>query len=507
MPNQLEDLDVMLSKVKRGLASDMDSIKQYEGEGITPTGVINVVGFNTKKEDTPKQAPLNYSPVKEVLPLPKSTGFDDPSKVFMPSAQPASVVGAKTADFSGYDGLEDQIKKMKRDTSTADLIAIAASTGLGALFGQVGVGAASAGKYGLERAKSTEQRNESLDDMILKLQAARAAQMGKSSKGTKVGGGGDDPTKNRYIDSQGNLRTPTRKRENGDWAQLESDPIYRIPSNQVVDLKTPEGLVNQNIIRGTQTQSVGQLNPAMSFQTNAKGETVPLNPRAQGTMPEDFNKTSADLSPYSSKTYQAIQNKKLSDPILRKSEEAYSDVKSGMAGLQQGGIAGAKIASKMFASALEKGNRTTDFDVKYAQELDPGLAEKINNWVKKAREGEKLPENIRAELEQGFAVLEAGLADLHGRKTAEFNNSAKNLIKAEWNDGLAFPPLSRFGRKEQTKLTDRALQNEQAWNSTQSWTADWIVNGKPVIDPQSGLPKKAVYIMRAGKPYAVREAR
>lgn len=441
----------------------------------------------------------------DLPPLPKAKGKGVyPSQYGSPASE--SVVGNVAPDYSGYDDLAAKLKgRQPRDTSLADLISMGASTGLAALMGRFSVGAKNAGEYGLDRFNKGEKRAETLEDQITQIEAAKAAKMAAGKKGTKVKSGGaadiGKPYQNRYTDpATGIVYTPTTiDEETGLYINDPGiDVPYSHPTVKTLDKKGQDGRLTQYGQMGNQVKEIGGVLPQLKTEKNALGETALLNDRTGHVqdLGDYFNKTGAGLSPHSDQQYKSISDKKNTDPLLKGLEGSYNDMSLGMSALGRGDVGNALVAVKMAASALEKGRMTSDKDLAQVSNINLGLATKMENILMGMMEGGKVTEPGRRELESLFATLEANTRDSYGRRLGGFNKQAATMLGREWRPELAFEGLPKFTGKKQEKLIETSLKTAKDTMSTGENEGDFIVNGKKI---------RAVYIMKGGKPYLLRE--
>ena len=113
------------------------------------------------------------TPVK--LPdMPSKFRYNPPSNLNLP---PRTVSSPETP-VGGDSDLLARLEALRgRDTSAIDLIAMGLSTGIGAMYGQVGAGAKAAGQYGIQRARDAEKRQFDLEKAIIDLEQRRARQL------------------------------------------------------------------------------------------------------------------------------------------------------------------------------------------------------------------------------------------------------------------------------------------------------------------------------------------
>lgn len=456
---------------------------------------------------------LSYQPQKDIF----FSKYEDARKPnskegdkFLPSGgAPGSVVGAVPADYSGYDDLLTKLNGLKpRDTSTADLINMGVSTGIGLLGGRFGTAAKVAGNYGMDRFNKAEKRSDSIEDAIIKLQADRAAKMAAGKKGTKVGGGGAGSAELRkWTDDEGNVRLSQLQDKNSMWVRDGADPVFKDAPIQTRDLQKPGGGSEQVFTRGNIALPVGGQLPQLKTEKNAKGEMSLLNDRTGQVkdLGDYFNKTGAGLSPHSDTAYKSISDQKTADPLLKGLEGSYNDMSLGMTAIGRGDIAGALAATKMAASSLEKGRMTSDKDLAQVSSINLGVAKRMESMLASALEGGKLTEDNRRELESLFSMIEANSRDAYTRRVGVFNKKSQTMLGKEWRPDLAFTDLPKFTGKKQERLIETSMGTAKDVMSTGEFIQPLVINGQPVM--RDGKPVKAIHIMKNGKPFAIREAK
>lgn len=497
--------------------NEIEQLEQSLKKRKPAAEVIDMEPMDIEGDLTTPQASLSYAQQKKIFDMPDATKpTDSNTPRYIPSGAVGGgdkIVGGVDPDYSGYDDLLKKLEGLKpRDTSTADLINMGVSTGIGMLFGRTGTGAKVAGEYGIDRFNKAEKRADSIEDLILQIQAQKAAKMAAGKKGTKLkGGAGVDAYgkayQNRWRDSNGFLRTPQYQNENGQWVKDDSDPVYDVPTIGFKDQKQTDGTITQVAQMGNQVKTIGGLDPQLKTEKNAKGETVLLNDRTGqiSDLGDHFNKTSAGLSPFASTQYKSITDKVNSDPSLRGIKGSYNDMVLGSAALGRGDIGNMKVAVKMLASALEKGRMTSDADVRQVSEMNTGLVNYFENKLNTMKEGDKGIEDVRREMESAFSTLYATIGGAYDRGLSPYQKQAQTMLGKEYHPDLAFQSLPKYGRKEQEKIIDKSMKTAKELMSTGEWVQDLVVDGKPVM--RDGRPVRAVFIMKNGKPFAVREAK
>lgn len=390
--------------------------------------------------------------VEEVLPLPEATHFDDPNTPGLRRPTAAGVTGGFAPDYSKYDEI---LAKMKpRDTSNQDLINMGISTGVGLLFGRPAVGAKVAGEYGLQRAAAQEKRDSDFEQQLLKIQMDRAARMAKGSKGTKTSG--EDPTKGRYIDRSGNLRTPTMLRQDGTWAQLATDPLYSIPSTQNIQQNNPDGSTRQNLVRGTEAQKIGALSAENRLTTGPDGQLITANLRTnqaqelKGSDTLNTQKTVSGVSPKVKEGLSKIQADFERDDSVKKLEMAYSDIQTALDALKTASPDNILLIRRALGIAMDKGRSLTNDEFGKVENLDLGLMNKIDNLIAKNQTGDA--SNLARQAYEKMSVsVEKAARDLYNKKVGRYNDRVKFVTGTEFRPDMLFQFQSPYTAKKQNR--------------------------------------------------------
>lgn len=399
--------------------------------------------------------------------LPKAaSSWDDPtdSTLFDPTKnrEAGSVVGAIDPDYSGFEELAKK-RRPVRDTSTADLIAMGLSTGLGAMFGQTGVAAKVAGEYGLDRFNKAEKRDQSYDDLLNKIELAKAQTMAKGRKGTKIGGGvanADDPTKNRYLGADGFLHTPTRKKADGTWAKLESDNIYDKPTTKVFSLDTPDGGKVNVVTNGrNQGTSMGSLNAQSKLVPNAKGEMVVINDRTIGDkgLPEDFNKTNIGTNKAAKADFDEIQKTAGTDGYLARYQQADSDLRAASAALGSDGDLDPIFlltAQRFLGMGMDKGRSLTNDEFAKVEGVNTGLVDKMRNTLIGYKKGRVGSDEVRKQYRRLTALLGNNVAELRNSRIADYNKQMKSRMGDQFQEDKHGIPSVKSGVSGKTQEKD-----------------------------------------------------
>ncbi len=426
----------------------------------------------------------NQEKVEEIFPTPQANKVD-PNRPSMPAASWSAekVVGAKDPDYSGFDDLIKNIPK-PRDTSWYDLAAMGISTGIGAMYGQVGTGASVAGKFGAERAKASEQREDDFQKQLMALRLARANQMAKGVKGTKVkaGGGSANWRAQVRIGEDGRQYWMTNvDPETGVFVPSESDIAISGVSAKTVDFKKPDGSVGQKMVGGNMQKTVGAQNAQTKVVEDAEGNKMAFNERTQrlSDLGTDFNRTSMNLTKGDQKDYDTLRDKKVADTDLKKIKGSYDDIVTGATALGRGDIGNMKVALKMLASALEKGRMTSDADLRQVSDMNTGLIDYFNKRLDAVSNGDVGIEEVRKEMESAYATIQATGRDAYNRRlqtyNEELNRAIPNRRDLNWSD----KEVPEFGSKKQSKLLNESIQTSR----------DLVSTGERVDyfrDPQTG---------------------
>jgi hypothetical protein len=96
--------------------------------------------------------------------------------------QPQTIEQTASRSTSSYEPLLKDLEGKRAEPSWIDLAAMGLSTAIGAKYGQLGAAAVPAGKYGIDRAKEIDKRNQSLDDAMLKTKAEMARKQTETKK-------------------------------------------------------------------------------------------------------------------------------------------------------------------------------------------------------------------------------------------------------------------------------------------------------------------------------------
>jgi hypothetical protein len=427
--------------------------------------------------------------------LPSSTKWDDPATVGLrnPSSKQDTMVGAVAPDYSGYDDLEEKIKGLKpRDTSKMDLLSMGLSTAIGSMFGQTGVAAKKAGDFGMERFNKSEKRDDDLEKQLLAIQLARANKQASGKKGQKVSSGGgnaEDPTKNRFLGEDGYLHTPTMKRPDGTWAQLQTDPVYDKPSAQIRTVDESDGSTRNILIDKNRGTSIGSKNAESKLVKNAKGEMVPINTRtvADKGLPENFNSTQMALSPSAQKKYDDVSRRQASDGYLARYQTAASDLRAASAALGSDGelSPGFLLASQRFLGmGMDKGRSLTNDEFAKVEGVNTGLVDKFKNKLIGWKEGKVSSDEVRQEYRKLTALLSTNVEQLRNERINGYNTELKKGLGDEFRPELGFGNVSGISAKQQ----------ESDVNKVDKLSND-LKSDKPVIkiNPADGRKVKMVF--------------
>ncbi len=400
----------------------------------------------------------------ELFSLPKAASkWDDLNDTTL-TAPPAKgegdkIVGGVDPDFTGYDDLISKVKGLKpRDTSMMDLANRGVSTLVGVLGGRASVGMKNAGEYGLDRFNKQEKRADDMESLLMKIQMDKAAKMAAGKKGVKVkgagGGNADDPTKNRYLGADGYLHTPTRKRSDGTWAQLETDPVYDKPSAQVITVGTSDGGTVNILKDKNKGLSIGSQNAPAQLVKDAQGNMVPVNTRTvlQSGLPQDFNKTEIGTSPTAKKTYDKISSQYRTDANLARYQQAESDIRAAAAALgSDGELSPAFLlsAQRFLGMGMDKGRSLTNDEFAKVEGVNTGWADKIRNMIIGYKEGKVSSDEVRQEYRKLAALLGTNVSQLRNERIQGYNQQLKDGMGTEFKPELAFPAVGGLTAKKQ----------------------------------------------------------
>lgn len=432
--------------------------------------------------------------------------WDDPTSVLRDptvNREAGSVVGTIAPDYSGFDDLEKGIRGLKpRDTSTADLVSMGLSAGIGALTGQFGTAAKVAGNYGMDRFNRAEKREDDFEKQIQAIKLARANKLAAGRKGVKIGGGvsnADDPTKNRFLGPDGYLHTPTRKREDNTWAQLEDDPVYDKPSAQIRKIDTPDGGSRDTLIDRNRMTSIGSRNAEVKLVKNEKGETIPVNTRtllSQG-LPEGFNETNIGLNPEAKKDYLDRVNKKNMDPTLRAVEKSDNGIRSALDLIRSDTPLTDTAVIKYISREMEGGNRSTDADFKAVDEVHRGLYEKLNKSLTNLDTG-GLTLTGRKEAETLLVAMLNNNKRFYDRKINRANTELHGILRDQMRPDLEFKTLEPYRGIDQSKNNLKNIETAKDFTYSKDVVRPMLdYNKKPIL--QDGKPVMWKYVVDKDK--------
>lgn len=380
MPNTLYDsIEDLQRKLTRKPASEnlgMLEPADLEGEIKNTSGARQLIDYGPDKRRSSKGLTLN-------------------------AGDPNSVVGAVAPDYSGYDDILKGIKK-PRDTSTADLITMGVSTGIGAMFGQTGVAAKIAGDYGMDRFNKAEKRENDLEDMITKLNLARATKMAAGKKGTRVSGGGNTWRDRSYVNPQDQKTYMMRFRdENGELVETIDDRVFQAPQTKLSAIPQEDGTVKtvptQGNLRGN--LDAGFKPEAKKVVEDAEGNKV-LAGTTSGNLTaiggNNFNTTSLGLSKSDDARYNTLSDKHTTFAKGLKTSRLQAE--EGLTAIASKDNASALLALKEALRAAE-GGKVSDADFTIMKTgLGPSFEQRINAWFGKVGDGIDLSNVERVEL-------------------------------------------------------------------------------------------------------------
>lgn len=484
MAGSIEELNEKLKAIKEGRdpAQTIDS-KPIDVDGYLPS----------------KDPKLSYGQEKQIFELP---AVADPknyqNKVPASSFSSEKIVGGRAPDYSGFDDMINELAKQKpRDTSNMDLLAMGLTTGLGAMYGQVGAAAKAAGDYGTKRAAAQEKREDDFLKQLNAIRLARAAQMAKGMKGQKVKSGSGSTNWRAQVrrGADGGLYWMTNVDENGKFVPSDDDMPFTSLTPKTVDLKRPDGSLGQEIVAGNKAITVGSQNAQMKNIKNAEDQQVLVNTRTGGVqdLGPQFNQTGMKLTPNDQKDYNELRNKKTADDNLERLKGSYDDMVAGMTALGRGDIGNMKVSLKMLASALEKGRMTSDADLRQVSDMNMGLSGYFEKKLDAAANGDIGIEEVRKEMESAYSTILAATRDGYQRRLETYNSELRRAVPGrkdlEWGTG----EIPEFGAKKQAKLINKSINTAKDLVSTGE-REDYLrdPNGNIVYD--GGKPVRAKYI-------------
>jgi hypothetical protein len=444
---------------------------------------INVAGDVAEMPQRFTNEPKNIFPSKyaDVL-LPQDEGEGTPVPL-------DGRVGGTPPDFSALEKLKEELGgKKPKDTSWIDLLGMAIPTLVGASVGQLGAGAVPAGEYGIQRGKETEKREQSLEDMITKLDYQMALQKAKGTKGEKLSATAGGVRARLWEDDEGNQRLAQKIGPEGTWLRGKKDPVYKSARIQYRDEKRPEGDIVQVATRANLKTPVGAFNPSQKTITDAEGRTKAFNPRGMGTgavqsIGKEFEQTGMGLSPKDEKDYENVSSKAMQDPILRGLEGSYNDIVTGTTALGRGDVGSMKLAVKSLASALEKGRVVSDRDYEQVANMNLGLLQSFNQKIERAKSGQEL-NSIRQEIASAFSILNESTKVAYERRAQRFDQELQRRIGTD--KGLKVQRLPDFSGKQQRELVLESAKTSQGLMSEKEF------EGR-AVDPRTG--EEGIYKM------------
>lgn len=438
---------------------------------IEPAG-IDVEGdlaFKGGQPQATSKPALSYAQEKKIFDFPS---LNAPKQGVYPAqyggGSAEKIVGGKDADYSGYDDFLNKLNGLKpRDTSTADLINMGISTGIGALFGRVGTAAKIAGDYGVDRANKAEKRGDELENLILKLQADKAAKMATAKKGTKLKGGGamdiGKPYQNKYVDPSTGLEyTPTTiDPQTGLYIQNPAiDTPTKLPTIKTIDQKNYDGSTTQLMAAGNSAKNIGFQNAQATMTKNAKGEVVPVNSRTvlDNGLPQDFNKTDIGTSPTAKKVYDEVSAQVSRDGALSRYQQAASDLRAASAAIGSDGelSPGFILAAQRFLGmGMDKGRSLTNDEFAKVEGVNSGMVDALRNKLIGYSQGNVKSNEVREEYRKLVALLSTNVEQLRNERIGDFNRQLKQRMGSEYRDDLALPTVGGVTRSIQKKDVDK----------------------------------------------------
>lgn len=444
----IEDLNAELERLKRGPA------------GVVTPKDIDVDG--TVPEDTR----YSYNRTKKLFDI-SGPQADDSKPVFDPFGSAESVVGGRAPDYSGYDNIKDLVKKPE-GASAMDWISMLGTAGLGMAFGRADVGMTNAGAYGLNRAKELEKKQTDYEKQLLSIDLARAQQMAKGAKGTKVKGAGGLDAKTLYKMTYTDPTTGEKKfyrkvDERGVPVPHRDDPVADT-NFRTTEISTPDGGKKETQIIGNRVQDIGYEAPQMKSGKTAKDETYFYNDRDLNNMvkPDDINKTQMKLSPKAHTEYGTASNAYKSDPNLGRYKTARHDLQTAITMLDMEGASPLLAAQRFIGMAQDKGRSLTNDEFARMAYLDSGWVDKLKNMMLGVSQGKVGTDVLRAELKKVAAGMSVGLHDLENEVVQTHNKELVKRLGDEYRQDLSFPtPPKITGKVQQTKSDQtRKLDNQ-----------------------------------------------
>jgi hypothetical protein len=459
---------------------------------------------------------------RELLPTPEVAKPSNYKSGTMPASQFSAekVVNGVAPDYSGYDDMLAKMQGMKpKDSSMADLVAMGLSMGVGIAGGQVGAAAKVAGDYGLERAAKSEKRDTDLESMIQKLQLQRAAQMAKGVKGVKVkaGGGSSNWRSQTRPGADGRLYWMDTVDENGKFVPSETDMPFTAPTTKIQTIHNADGSKKEVAMGGNLIANAteGKLNPKLSTEKNAENQLKGYNPYTNKaeSIDSSFDQTGMGLTPDSTADYKDRLNKKNSDPALKASENLDNIGRNALTNLAHGTPLSALATVKNLSTILEGGYRSTDKDFAAVSGVNLGIANKIENLVLGFKEGGKITDAGRREIELLLSSIMNNNRDYYKRIIKRKNTELHGLLRDEMRPDLEFKELEGFDGKKQGGNVLKNLETARDFTSTGEFEeqvkrpdgSPVMENNRPVYyiynyvkDPVSGKMKK-IPIRRANR--------
>lgn len=448
MYKEIEELNKSISRGPAGTNQTIDETKRpIDVEGSKNSSSRQLIDYGPEKRRT-SEGLTRYSP-------------NSPAQT-----------GAVAPDYSGYDDLLKRLEGMKpKDTSTQDLINMGISTGVGLLFGRPAVGAKIAGEYGLDRYNRAEKKEDDIENMILKLQADRAAKMATGRKGTSNPSGKLHwKEKTYYNERDGKTYRMDFVDENGNLVPTTDDLPIQAPSAKLATIPNPDGTSEVVGIQGNlRSNNLQGIKPeGKRVLSNAEGEKflVGENSGNLSTIGGDsFNKTSRGLTDRDDKYYESIDKEYTKENMPTRNSHA--DASSALDALGGGDEAGALISLKSSIRSLEGGGKMSDQDYAVVKNnLGPAWSDRIDTWIKKTQNGQNLG------IEERKAVRDLSLYLLRSaEKKSEdsmrvYNDKLSKNLRGEDFDRLKFrSQLRPYGPQTQQRNILEAAQEKPKYSA------------------------------------------
>ncbi len=380
--------------------------------------------------------------------------------------------GEIAPDYSGYDDLLKRLEGMKpKDTSTQDLINMGISTGVGLLFGRPAVGAKIAGEYGLDRYNKAEGKTDQLEQMILQLQADRAAKMATGRKGTSNPSGKLHWKEKTYLNERdGKTYRMDFVDENGNLVPTTDDLPIQAPAAKLASIPNPDGTVEVVGVQGNlRSNNLQGIKPeGKQVVANAEGEKFLVGEHSGNLSTiggNSFNKTSRGLTDRDDKYYESIDKEytKESLPI----RNSHADATSALDALGGGDESGALISLKFSIRSLEGSGKMSDQDYAIVKNnLSPAWSDRIDTWIKKTQNGQNLGVGERKAVRDLSLYLLRSAEKKSEDSMRVYNDKLSKNLRGEDFDRLKFrSQLRPYGPQTQQRNILEAAQDKPKYSA------------------------------------------